>query len=98
MVLTHPTDKRAPLWGLAISTRKDLDASDPIVEMPWDATTGSTTGLYEWCEAVLLWPVNVPQDQINNASGHVSGEFLERVEKALEAARLEDMARRQHRH
>jgi hypothetical protein len=88
IVLTHPTDKRAPLYGLGISTREDLDPSDPTIEMPWDAQTGSTTGLYKRCAVVLLWAVHVPQEAIAEVSGSVSDEFFEMVSRKMEEARF----------
>jgi hypothetical protein len=89
IVMVHPTVRTAPLRGLAISTRRDIDPdNDPIVEMPWDAKTGSTTGLYEWCAAVLLWPVDVEQSAVEKVSGAISDELLAEVGRKLEEARF----------
>ena len=83
----HPTDKKAPLVAHCISTRRDNPASDPVAEMPWDANTGSTTGLFEWCAVVLRWFVILEQDQVTKITGHVSDEFLDDVLQKIADAR-----------
>jgi hypothetical protein len=93
VLLTHPSDKRAPLWGIAISTRKDIDPKDPTIEMPWNAETGDTTGLFEWCAAVLLWFVQVPQETIERISGCVNEEFFAMVQQRVAEARSEQAKR-----
>ncbi len=75
----HPTDKKAPVVAHCISTRKENDDSDPIVEMPWDARTGAGVGLYCWCALVLRWSVIVDQSNIQECTGQVTKEFLARV-------------------
>ena len=84
----HPTVREAPLWGLAISTRRETDPEDPIVELPWDADTGSTTGLFKWCAVVLRWLVSVEQDAIDDVSGYISPELFSEIEQAVARARL----------
>jgi hypothetical protein len=89
VVMIHPTVRTAPVIGLAISTRPDIHPeNDPIVEMPWDAQTGSCTGLFEWCAAVLLWPVRVEQNQIESVTGAISPELLALVGEKLKEARF----------
>lgn len=84
VILVHPKIRDAPLFGLAISTRADnYPQDDPVIEMPWDASTGSTTGLYEWCAVVLLWRVAVEQVDIERTSGAVSDEFMETLSEKM---------------
>jgi hypothetical protein len=83
LVVFPPKAPAEDLLGLAISTREELDPEDPRVEMPWDAATGSTTGLYRWCAVVLLWAVRVPFKDIVERSG--SAFFQQVSEKAKEA-------------
>ena len=40
--------------------------------MPWDAVTGDTTGLYEWCRVVLLWHVLLTRRMWSGRSGAVT--------------------------
>jgi hypothetical protein len=83
----HPTDKKASFVAHVISTRKDNADSDPVVEMPWNADTGDTTGLYEWCAVVLRWFVVLEQDQVTKVSGQVSDAFLDDVLQKIADAR-----------
>lgn len=84
-----PIDAGYPLCCLGISTRPGEDEKDPSVEMPWDAATGGTTGLFEWCRVVLLWFVQVAdQSQVVKRSGRVNADFLARVKAEREAARV----------
>jgi len=75
----HPSNKKAPFVAHCISTRRINDADDPTVEMPWDAKTGSGTGLFSECSVVLKWTAIVDQDDVEDISGHVSKEFLDFV-------------------
>jgi hypothetical protein len=96
LTLVHPTVRSAPVMGLAISTRGDIDPqNDPVVEMPWDAKTGASTGLFEWCAVVLLWPVSVEQRDIVKVSGSVPSDFLEKVSDRLKQARFWQAQRNQ---
>jgi hypothetical protein len=63
-------------------------AMSPAIEMPWDARTGDTTGLYKWCRVVVLWHVLVDQQNVEEVSGLVTPSFLERVMSEREAALL----------
>src|SRR5688500_9736875 len=83
----HPTDKKGPLVAHCISTRKDNPDCDPVVEMPWNASTGDSTGLYQWCAVVLRWFIILEQDQIQRVSGEVSGAFLADVIRRIDDAR-----------
>jgi hypothetical protein len=94
VTITHPTDRKAPLMGHAISTDPKNDPEDPAIEMPWDAQTGSTTGLYKWCRVVLLWPVLVEQKAIAQTTGSVSPQFLEMTLAKIQEARLWQLQRR----
>ncbi len=99
VTLTHPTNRKAPLFGHGISTDPKNDPDDPAIEMPWDAKTGSTTGLYKWCRVVLLWQVEVPQEIIVDVTGdtkrgYVEPEFLKVVEEKVQEARLWQLQRR----
>lgn len=86
VLMVHPTVRNADLIGLAVSTRADIHPEDdPVVEMPWDAQTGSCTGLYQWC-AVLLWRVIVRQGDIQRTSGAVSSEFMSSLAQTLKEA------------
>jgi len=75
IIRPEPLNLNSPLCCLGISTDPKTDRSDPAVEMPWDAETGSTTGLYKWCRVVLGWHVLIDQDQAE-VSGTVSESFL----------------------
>jgi hypothetical protein len=87
VLMVHPTVRSADLVGLAVSTRADIHPEDdPVIEMPWDAQTGSCTGLFEWCAAVLLWRVIVPQSDIERMSGTVPPEFMSSLEERLKEA------------
>jgi hypothetical protein len=88
VMLTHPTEKRADLFCLAISTRTGADPADPYVVMPWDEKTGSTTGLFTWCAVVLFWPVFVPQANVVRVSGSVSLDFVATISRQVEEERL----------
>jgi hypothetical protein len=83
------------LCCLAISTRPGDDPDDPAIEMPWDAATGETTGLYAWCRVVLLWFVPVAQGEVVEISGAVTPSFLERVIAERAAAELRQLGRKQ---
>ena len=75
-----PIAPQGSLCCLAISTDPKDDPADPAIEMPWDAETGSTTGLYEWCRVVLLWRVYVDQTAVDpDEEGFVEAAFLIRV-------------------
>jgi hypothetical protein len=83
VTLVHPKDKNAPAVANCISTRRENSPDDPIIEMPWDAETGSTTGLYQWCAMVLGWQVIVKQDQIVEVSGRVPDELLRTIKRKI---------------
>ena len=87
VLMVHPNVRDADLIGLAVSTRADIHPEDdPVVEMPWDAQTGSCTGLYQWCAVVLLWRVMVRQSDIQRTSGAVPSEFMTSLEATLKDA------------
>ena len=94
VVLTHPTNRKADLLGLAVSTRAEIDENDPVVEMPWDAETGSSTGLFQWCAVVLLWRVTVPQSDVERISGSVSDEFMKALSEKVKEAEFWRLQRR----
>ena len=76
------------LCCLCVSTDPKLDPNDPTFELPWDADTGSTTGLYQWCAAVLLWFHTVDQNRVIDRTGHVSNAILAGVIEARNVARF----------
>ena len=47
VVPPEPQTPQQSLCCLAISTDPKDDPADPSFEMPWDASTGNTTGLFE---------------------------------------------------
>ena len=71
-----PINRQCPLCCLCISTDPKDDPEDPAMEMPWDAGSGSTTGLFEWCRVVLLRHVIIDQDKVAKKSGSVNSAFL----------------------
>ena len=75
----HPTDKRAPFVAHCISTRPQNPPDDPVIEMPWDATTGGGLGLYRWCALVVKWSVIVEQADVVDVTGRVDPSFLQTV-------------------
>jgi hypothetical protein len=56
--------------------------------MPWNAQDGDTTGLYQWCAVVLLWHILVQPGDVQQVSGLVNNEFLNRVISERDLARL----------
>lgn len=94
VIKPDPLSTESPLCCLGISTRPGDDPTDPAIEMPWDATNGSTTGLYEWCRVVLLWHVQVEQADVVEASGVVTGAFLENVLGQREQAKVWQLGRK----
>jgi len=74
-----PETEEQRLVCLCVSTRSWDDPNDPAIEMPWDAKTGSTSGLFEWCRVVLLWRVLVGQPSVIRKSGRVTDAFLARI-------------------
>src|SRR5204862_7584119 len=88
-----PPTKESPLCCLCVSTDPKDDPDDPAIEMPWDATTGDTTGLYKWCRVVLLWHVLVDPGAVEDVSGLVPASFLERVIAERDAALLRRLRR-----
>ena len=89
-----PETSQTPLCCLCISTDPKTDPDDPAIDMPWDASTGDTTGLYKWCRVVLLWHVLLDQDTVTEVSGVVLSSFLDRVIAERENALLWRMARK----
>jgi hypothetical protein len=75
----HPVKKRAPFVAHCISTRRNNSAADPVIEMPWSAVDGDTTGLFEWCAVVLKWAVILNPVDVVDSTGRVSAEFLNHV-------------------
>jgi hypothetical protein len=88
VIRPDPVSVQSPLCCLAISTEPSGDPSSPAIEMPWDARTGDTTGLYKWCRVVLLWHVLVDPQNVEEVSGLVTPSFLERVMTERESALL----------
>jgi hypothetical protein len=88
LVIRPEPVQNSPLCCLGISTRRAVDPDDPVIEMPWDAATGDTTGLYEWCAVVLLWFVLLPLEDVEEKSGVVRPSFLEDVISRREFAQL----------
>jgi hypothetical protein len=74
----HPKDKKAPFVAHCISTRPVSD-DDPAIEMPWDADSGGSAGLFTKCAVVLRWFVIVDQGEEEDISGKVPDEFLRHV-------------------
>lgn len=69
----------AVLCCLAISTDPADDPSDPTENIPWDAVTGSSTGLYTFSRVVLLWFVQLEQRDIVERSGEITKSQLTRI-------------------
>ena len=86
-VLVTSVNKRAPFVAYVISTRKDNPDSDAVMEMPWDSNTGAGTGLKEWCALVLRWMVIVEPEQVENVSGQVTSDFLDRGRQLIREAK-----------
>jgi hypothetical protein len=76
---SRPINRDAILCCIAISTVPGDDPNDPAVEMPWDAKTGSTTGLYRWCRAVLLWHVSLEQSKVTDHTGRITKTQLDEI-------------------
>jgi len=81
-----PNGPGAMLCCLAISTEPGDDPADPAIEMPWNAEDGDTTGLYQWCRAVLLWHMLIDPSQVTDHSGRVTRKVLDDVLAAREVA------------
>ncbi len=79
----HPTIKNAPFVAHCISTRTELNPLDPVFEMPWNAQTGSTTGLYEWCALVLRWSLIVDPKDVEDISGTVTDSMLASIQQRI---------------
>jgi hypothetical protein len=96
LLVVHPgpDNARSPLCCLCISTEPKTDPEDPAIEMPWDAKTGDTTGLYKWCRVVLLWHILLDQEHVEDISGLVTPSFLSRVIAERENALFWKMARK----
>ena len=67
------------LCCLAISTDPKDDPTDPVVELPWDAAGGASTGLLEWSRVVLLWHVQVDPADVVKTCGAVDPVLLAQV-------------------
>jgi hypothetical protein len=89
-----PDNTQSPLCCLCMSTDPKTDPQDPAIEMPWDAKTGDTTGLYTWCRVVLLWQVLLDQKDVEEVSGVVAPSLLARIMSERESALLWKMARK----
>jgi hypothetical protein len=82
-----PLNPLAIICALAISTDPKDDPSDPAIELPWDANTGSTTGLYEFSRVVLLWPVPLEPVQVTQMTGRITAAELKHIVEQREIAK-----------
>ena len=87
LLIIHPgpQTREQNLVCLCVSTRGGADPADPPIEMPGDAETGSTSGLFKPCRVVLLWRVLIDQRSVQK-SGRVTDAFLARVVAERELA------------
>ena len=86
VVHPHPINTDQQLVCICISTDPKNDPQDPSFELPWNAETGSTTGLFRWSAAVLLWRVLLDQNAVMDRTGRVPEATLTALIEARERA------------
>src|SRR4051794_14098056 len=81
----HP-NKKGPFVACCVSTQPAADTDEPIFELPWDAQTGSSTGFYKRCAAVIRWQVIVEQTDVdeNIPLRELSPELFEQMKRAID--------------